>query len=74
MKKTDKIDVIFDADMKYKNTSLKKKLQKEPDLLNNLGGILLRFRKERYCMTPDGDKMLHKVLVREQDKEAMRFL
>ena len=65
---------MFDADAKCKNTSLKKKLQNELDLLNNLGGILLRFRKGRYCMTADGDKMFHKDLVREQDKEAMRFL
>ena len=36
--------VVFDASARHKNTLLNENLQKEPDLLNNLVGILLCFR------------------------------
>ena len=43
-------------------------------MLNNLVGILLRFRKGRYCVMANIEKMFHQVLVREQDREALRFV
>ena len=72
--KPGKIRVVFDAGVRYKNTSLNENLQKGPDLLNNLVGILLRFTKGRYCVMVDIEKMFHQFLVREQDREALRFV
>ena len=72
--KPGKIRVVFDAGARYKKTSLNENLQKGPDLLNNLVGILLRFRKGRYCVMANIEKMFHQVLVREQDREALRFV
>ena len=68
--KPGKIPVVFNAGASYKNTSLNENLQKGPDLLNNLVRILLRFRKGRYCVMADIEKMFHQVLVREQDRST----
>ena len=68
--KPGKIRVVFDAGARYKNTSLNENLQKGPDLLNNLVGVLLRFRKRRYCVMADIEKMFYQVLVREQDRSS----
>ena len=51
--KLSKIRIVFDAGAKCKSTSLNENLQKGPDLLNNVLGILLHFRKRRYCMMAD---------------------
>ena len=72
--KPDKIRVVSDACARYKNTFLNENLQKGPDLLNNLAGILLRFRKVRYYVMADIEKMFHQDLVREQDREAQWFV
>ena len=68
--KPGKIRVAFDAGVRYKNTFLTENLQKGSDLLNNLARILLRFRKVRYYVMADIEKMFHQDLVREQDREA----
>ena len=72
--KPGKICVIFEAGERYKNTSINKNLQKRPDLLNNLVGILIRFRKERNCVMADIEKMHRQVLIREQDREPLQFV
>ena len=69
--KPGKIHVVFYASARYKNTSLNENLQKGPGLLNNLVGILLCFKKGRYCVIADIEKMFYQVLVREQDREAL---
>ena len=70
IRKPGKIRVAFDAGVRYKNTFLNENLQKGSDLLNNLARILLRFRKVRYYVMADIEKMFHQDLVREQDREA----
>ena len=44
------------------------------DLLNNLTGILLRFRNHKVAIAADSEAMCHQVRVPKSDAEALRFL
>ena len=44
--KTNKISVVFDCSAEYKGRCLNKDLLPDPDLANQLIGMLIRFRKE----------------------------
>ena len=45
-----------------------------PDLLNNLVGVLLRFREGKYTAFSDIEQMFHQINVRPEDQDALRFL
>lgn len=45
-----------------------------PDLNNTLLGVLIRFRKEAVTITADIQQMYHCFLVREEDRNFLRFL
>ncbi|XP_048581431.1 uncharacterized protein LOC116618474 [Nematostella vectensis] len=45
-----------------------------PDLLNNLVGVLIRFRCNKVGIMGDIEKMFHQVKVREADQDSLRFL
>ena len=45
-----------------------------PDLLNNVCGVLLRFREERVPIAADIESTFHQCLIMEQDQPALRFL
>ena len=47
---------------------------KGPDLLNNLFGVLLRFRENEVAISADVSKMYHRVLIPEQDQHVHRYL
>ena len=47
--KPGKIRVVFDAGAKYDNTNLNEHLLKEPDLLNKLVSILMRFGRREFA-------------------------
>ena len=72
--KPGKIRVVFDAGAKLQSTSLNENLLKNPDLLNNLVGILLRFRQGKFGVMADIEKMFHQVMVDLTDKDALRFI
>ena len=48
-----KVRVVFDAAARYCNMSLNEALMKGPHLLQNLVGVLLRFREERIALVAD---------------------
>nr|XP_055051100.1 uncharacterized protein LOC129436861 [Misgurnus anguillicaudatus]XP_055051101.1 uncharacterized protein LOC129436861 [Misgurnus anguillicaudatus] len=73
-KKPDKLRVVFDCSAKYKNTSLNEHLLTGPDMINNLTGVLLRFRKHPIAVTCDIEKMFHQFHVPERDRDYLRFL
>ena len=47
---------------------------KGPDLLNNLFGIIPRFRQKEVAVMGDISKMYHRVLIPERDQHVHRFL
>ncbi|XP_069379882.1 uncharacterized protein [Paralichthys olivaceus] len=73
-KKPDKLRVVFDCSAKYKGTSLHDHLLSGPDLLNNLNGVLLRFRQHHIALMSDIEKMFHQFYVYEADRDYLRFL
>ena len=74
IKKPGKIYIVYDAGAKCQNTSLNENLLKGPDLLNNLVGVLLRFREGKFCTMADIKKMFHQVMVDLRDGDALRFI
>ena len=72
--KPGKIRVVFDAAASFKGTSLNNQLLTGPDLLQNIPGILMRFRKHRIGISADIEQMYHQVAAAKDDQPALRFL
>ena len=66
--------MVFDAAAKYRGTSLNDNLLQGPCLINDLTGVLLRFREEHFAFTADVEAMFYQVQVIEDDTNALRFL
>ena len=61
--KPKKIRVVFDCAAKYKGKCLNDFLHTGPDLVNNLAGILLRFRNFPVAIVADIEAMYHQVMI-----------
>ena len=72
--KPGKVRVVFDCAAKYNGSSLNDQLLSGPDLVNNLVGVLIRFRQEKIAIAADIEGMFHQVLVQPDDSNALRFL
>ena len=72
--KPGEVRVVFDAASKFDGVSLNDKLLTGPDLLNNLVGILMRFRTGKIGVMADIEQMFHQVGVSEEDRDSLRFL
>ena len=72
--KPGKVRIVMDAKAKQSGVSLNHQLLVGPDLLNNLSGVLLRFREERVAVAADIESMFHQCKVIEEDQPALRFL
>ena len=72
--KKNKIRVVFDRSARFKGTSLNDHLLSGPDLTNSLVGVLCRFRKYPNAISCDVEKMFHQFIVRENDRDYLRFL
>ena len=71
--KSVKLRVVFDSSAKYKEVSLNSRLLQGPDQLNNLFGVLLRWRRGRVAVNCDIQKMFHSFFVTKEDREYLRF-
>ena len=71
--KSGKLRVVFDASAKYKEVSLNSRLLQGPDQLNNLFGVLLRWRRGQVAVNCDIQKMFHSFFVTKEDREYLRF-
>lgn len=73
-KKLDKLRIVFDCSARYDGISLNDYLLQGPDLMNNLIGILLRFRQHSVALICDVEKMFHQFHVCKADRVFLRFL
>ncbi|XP_061728378.1 uncharacterized protein LOC133533417 isoform X1 [Cydia pomonella] len=69
-----KLRVVHDAAATNQGVSLNSLLLQGPDLLENLLGILFRFREGAVAITADIKEMFPQIKIREQDRDALRFL
>ena len=65
---------MFEAAASYKGTSLNDQLVTDPDLLNSLVGVLMRFRLHAVAMIANIEAMFFQVGVIEKDQPSLRFL
>ena len=72
--KPGKVRVVFDCAAKLRGTSLNDMLLSGPDLLQNLIGVLLRFRLGKIAFTLDIQVMFHHVKVLLADQKFLCFL
>ena len=72
--KPGKIRVVFDAAAKFSGTSLNDHLLNGPDLLQDLPGLLIRFRERRVAIVGDIEQMFHQVQILQRDRPALSFL
>ena len=69
--KPGKVRVVFDAAAKFHGTSLNDQLLQGPDYINNLAGVLMRFRQEEVVLVADIEQMFHQVQVPVEDCDAL---
>jgi len=65
---------VFDCAASFEGTTLNKQVMQGPDLMNDLLGILLRFRERRVAVAADIKAMFHQVKVTPRDRDVLRFL
>ena len=68
------IRVVFDSSCEFEGVSLNKVLLPGPDLMNNLIGVLMRFRKENIAVMCDIEQMFHSFYVEPPHRDFLRFL
>ncbi|PIK49421.1 hypothetical protein BSL78_13721 [Apostichopus japonicus] len=69
-----KVRVVYDCAARFAGTSLNDQLLKGPDLMNDLLGVLLRFRQGRVAIVSDIEAMFHQVKMIDPDRDVLRFL
>lgn len=73
-KKSTPIRIVFNSSASFQGHRLNEYWMKGPDLLNNLIGVLLRFRENEVALCGDISKMYHRVSIPERDQHVHRFL
>ena len=73
-RKPHKIRVVFDCAAKVGGVSLNDFLLQGPDHMNDLQGILLRFRINHVAIMGDIERMFHQFKVSSHDQDYLRFI
>ena len=66
--------LVFNSSAKFHGHVLNEYWAKGPDMINNLLGVLLRFRENPVAVAGDIKKMYHTVKIEEIDQHTHRFL
>ncbi|XP_048590228.1 uncharacterized protein LOC116612667 isoform X2 [Nematostella vectensis] len=66
--------IVFNTSATYQGHALNDYWMKGPDLLNDLFGVLLRFREGQCAVIGDLSKMYHRILIPEEDQHVHRYL
>ncbi|XP_047500211.1 uncharacterized protein LOC125046476 [Penaeus chinensis] len=72
--KPEKTRIVFDCAAKFNGVTLNNQIMQGPDMINDLIGILIRFREGRVALSADIEAMFHQVLVDPKDRDVLRFL
>ena len=72
--KSTPVRIVFNSSANYMGYVLNEYWAKGPDLLNNLLGVLIRFRENRVAFIRDIKKMYHTVKTSELDQHTHRFV
>ncbi|KAK3525067.1 hypothetical protein QTP86_014353, partial [Hemibagrus guttatus] len=72
--KPGQIRVVFDSSAQKQGISLNDVLLSGPDLNNSFLGVLLHFRRELVAVTADIEQKFHSFIVKEEDRDFLRFL
>ncbi|XP_068742276.1 uncharacterized protein [Montipora capricornis] len=72
-KKPGQIHAVFDYLAQYNGVNLNDYLLQSPDFMNDLLGILCRFRQESVSFRTEIKSVLHQVVVWEEHKDLLRF-
>jgi hypothetical protein len=73
-KKNTPVRIVFNSSASYQGHKINDYWFKGPDLLNNLFGVVLRFRENEVAISGDISKMYHRVLIPKEDQDVHRFL
>ena len=75
-KDTTKVRIVYDASAKTKksNLSLNECLHRGPVILEDLCGLLMRFRTKKIGIVADIEKAFLQVALQEQERDVTRFL
>ncbi len=73
-KKSTPVRIAFNSSSRYKGQCLNDCWIKGPDLLNNMFGVILRFREQPVAVSGDISKMYHRIGIPEEDQHVHRFV
>ena len=73
-KKSTPIRIVFNSSCMFQGHQLNDYWMKGPDMLNNLFGVVLRFREREVALLGDISKMYHRILIPLQDQHIHHFL
>ncbi|XP_071946012.1 uncharacterized protein [Antedon mediterranea] len=73
-KKSTPLRIVFNSSAMYQGHCLNEYWMKGPDMLNDLFGVILRFRENETAIIGDISKMYHRVLIPIRDQHVHRFL
>ena len=73
-KKSIPVRIVFNSSSVYQGNRLNDNWKKGSDLLNNLFGVVLRFREKEVAVSDDISKMYHRVLIQERDQHVHCFV
>jgi hypothetical protein len=65
--------IVFDTSLSVGGTCINDMMYSGPDLLNNLLGVLLRFRENQFPISADLSAFYLSVLIPEKDRDYFRF-